>query len=259
MYYITDNYHCHSQCLNKWRHLFRLGINYFVVTHETGHGLMAYHSKGRPTKEHQRKRLECPELIEKEIMEIRKQLRLSKNAKLLMIVSIAIDDMVRLVSMHPEVWFMDVTGGTNLQNRDLFMLAICKPTGETFPGNLTVIPSGKRWIFVCLYEIGFIALYGSVTCPRNCKTLCDEDDAEYGPFENAIATLPEFEKSQLMLCVFHAVWQPFKKEIFPYLPKNTGKSKELTAIGEMWGKFIFLYHSCTSLVINFLMSKYVFR
>ena len=62
---------------------------------------MAYHSKSRPTKEHQRKRLECPELIEKEMMEIRKQLRLSKNAKILMIVSIATDDMVRLVSMHP--------------------------------------------------------------------------------------------------------------------------------------------------------------
>ena len=135
-------------------------------------------------------------------------------------VSLATDGTIRLVSMHPEVWFMDVTGGTNRQNRDLFMMAIRWPTGETFPGNLTVIPSGKRWIFHCIYQHAFLALYGRETCSRNRLSLCDEDDSEYGPFENCIETVKEFKDSRLMLCLFHAIWQVFKKRSLIYYQKR---------------------------------------
>jgi len=161
------------------------------VYHETGEGLFSYNTKGRPSKEVTKKRLETPELIEKEIAELRKSLKLP-NEKLLMLVSLATDDMVRLVAMHPEVYFMDVTPGTNRQRRDLFLMAIRTPTGETFPGNLTVIPSGRRWVFHCIYQLAFIALYGAETCSRNCLALCDEDNSEYGPFENCIRTVPAF-------------------------------------------------------------------
>ena len=211
---------------------FSAEISHFVVTHKTGEGIMAYHNKGRPTKEQVKIRLHCPDILETEINELRNKLRLSLDKKLLMLVSIATDDMIRMVTMHPEVWFMDVTGGTNRQNRDLFMMATRWPTGETFPGNLTVIPSGKRWIFHCIYQHAFLALYGKVTCSRNRISLCDEDDAEYGPFENCIATVKEFAKTCLMLCLFHAIWQPFKKEIFPHLPK---KGEKLTRTGKIWG------------------------
>ena len=37
---------------------------------------------------------------------------LKKDNKLLVMVSIAMDDMIRLVVMHPAIWFMDCTGGT---------------------------------------------------------------------------------------------------------------------------------------------------
>ena len=94
---------------------------------------MAYHNKGRPTKDQVRIRLHCPDIVQKEIDELRSKLRLSGDKKLLMLVSIATDDIIRMVAMHPEVWFMDVTGGTNHQNRDLFMMAIRWPTGELVP------------------------------------------------------------------------------------------------------------------------------
>ena len=216
--------------------------------HKTGEGIIAYVNTGRPTKEMVRIRLECPEKIEEEMQTLRNNLRLSSDKKLLLMVSLATDEMIRLVSMHPEVWFMDVTGGTNRQNRDLFMMAIRWPTGETFPGNLTVIPSGKRWIFHCIYQHAFLALYGPETCSRNRLSLCDEDNAEYGPFENCIATVDEFKNSRLMLCLFHAIWQVFKKEIFNLLPK---KGKVLTSVGKSWGELwkMTLHYFCFQIFI----------
>ena len=230
--------------------LIRNKISYVVVYHETGKGLFTDHSpsSGRPTKESVRQKMECPELIEREMLDLRKSLRMSSENRMLLLLSLATDDMIRLVTMHPEVWYMDVTGGTNRQKRDLFMMAIRFPTGETFPGNLTILPSGKRWIFQFIYQMAFVNLYGSTTCGRNRLTLCDEDDAEYGPFEQCISTMKEFQKSRLMLCLFHAVWQPFKKEIFPLLPKKGKSGSLLTDVGREWGMFLMLFHSAQMII-----------
>jgi len=56
--------------------LLRNGISHFVVYHETGQGLFSYTTKGRPSKEVTKKRLETPHLIEEEIAELRKSLKL---------------------------------------------------------------------------------------------------------------------------------------------------------------------------------------
>ena len=82
-----------------------------VVYHETGKGLFTDHSpsSGRPTKESVRQKMECPELIEREMLDLRKSLRMSSENRMLLLLSLATDDMIRLVTMHPEVWYMDVT------------------------------------------------------------------------------------------------------------------------------------------------------
>ena len=89
--------------------IFRAGINHFYVVHENG-GLYAC-SKGRPTKELTKQRLECPEKIEEELAGLRKDFLLNDKCKMLVLVSMATDGMIRLVSMYPEVWFMDTTAG----------------------------------------------------------------------------------------------------------------------------------------------------
>ena len=96
-------------------YLIRNEISYVVVYHETGEGLWTEHSPsmGRPTKEILRKKMHCPELIEREILNLRKSLRMTGENRMLLLLSLATDDMIRLVTMHPEVWYMDVTGGTN--------------------------------------------------------------------------------------------------------------------------------------------------
>jgi len=43
----------------------------------------------------------------------------------------------------------------------------------------------------------------------NCLVLTDEEDAEYRPFESLIAMNDKYKSSKVMLCIFHAIWQPF--------------------------------------------------
>ncbi len=47
--------------------------------------------------------------------------------------------------------------------------------------------------------------------------ITDEDDAKYKSFESLIDTLDIFAKSTVMLCSFHVIWMPFKKDLLPLL------------------------------------------
>ena len=187
-----------------------MGCNYFVLTHESGKGLIARQGRGRESKEKKKMKLTIPNFEQEEMASLRKSLAIDDGSKVLLLVCICTDAMIKLVSMHPEVWFMDVTSSVNRQKTDLFMLAIRTPSGETFPGNFTFIPSGKRWVFQCIYQYAFTALFGKTTCSRNRLAMFDDDVAEHGPFQSCINTIPEFRNSRVMLCVFHAVWMPFK-------------------------------------------------
>ncbi len=75
----------------------------------------------------------------------------------------------------------------------------------------------------------------------NCLVLTDEEDAEHWSFEALIATNDIFKSSQVMLCIFHAIWQPFKRDIYSLLPRKSAKGKpiELTEVGSQWGKLLF--------------------
>ena len=79
------------------------------MVHENG-GLYAC-SKGRPSTALAKKRLECPDEIEEELAALRKDFLLTDDCQMLVLVSMATDEMIRLVSMFPEVWFMDTTAG----------------------------------------------------------------------------------------------------------------------------------------------------
>ena len=204
----------------------RLGCNYFVVSHETGRGLIATRGRGRPPgkkKKHQKVVEEeiiiadFPQDREKEIAEMRRSLFVKDDSTVLLLVSICTDAMIKLVAMHPEVWFMDVTSSVNKQKSDLFMLAIRTPSGRTFPGNFTFIPSGKSWVFQCIYQYAFTSLFGTTVCSYNRLALFDDDFSERGPYESCIATLPHFSKSKVMLCVFHAVWMPFQERVIRFI------------------------------------------
>jgi hypothetical protein len=215
-----------------------LDVNYFVLTHDTAEGLLAIKGRGRPSNEEIRMRLEFPGYMVQEIEKLRSELSIDDGASVLLVTtSLSSNEMVQLVAMHPEVWFIDVTAGVNRQKQDMLVLAIRTPSGVTFPANVTFIPSGRRWVFECVYRYAFVALFGKVTISRNWLALFDEDNAEYGPFQHCIQTVPEYAKSRVMLCAFHAVWMPFKKNIYPLITKRFSDSNGcLTKIGKSVGE-----------------------
>jgi len=116
--------------------------------------------------------------------------------------------------------FFVFSPGVNQHKKELFVMAVRTPCGKTFPGNFTIIPSSKKWVFHAIFRLAFLELYGDEVCSMNCLVLTDEEDAEYGSFESLIATNVKFKKSNVMLCIFHAIWQPFKRDIYPCVPGN---------------------------------------
>jgi hypothetical protein len=124
-------------------------------------------------------------------------------------------------------------------------MAIRTPTGKTFQGNYTIIPSSKKWVFCSIFHLAFLSLYGEHVCSMNRLVLTDEEDAEYCAFETMIATHDAFCSSKVMLCPDHAVWQPFKRDMYNLLPSKKspkGKIIELTDVGKSWGEQFFLIY-----------------
>jgi hypothetical protein len=134
-------------------------------------------------------------------------------------------------------------------------MAIRTPTSKTFPGNNTIIPSSKKWVFHSIFCLAFMSLYGEHVYSMNRLVLTDEDDAEYRAFESVIATHDAFSSSKVMLCTFNAIWQPFKRDIYNLLPSKKspkGKLIELTQVGKQWGEncIITLYYFLLVIITN---------
>ncbi len=134
-------------------------------------------------------------------------------------------------------------------------MAIGTPTGKKFPGNYTIIPSSKKWVFHSIFCLAFMSLYGEHVCSMNRLVLTDEEDAEYCAFDSVIATQDAFSSSKVMLCSFHAIWQPFKQDIYNLLPSKKspkGKLIELTDVGKQWGENCIstLYYSVPVILTN---------
>jgi hypothetical protein len=117
--------------------------------------------------------------------------------------------------------------GTNNQKKELFVMAVCSPSGKTFPGNVTIIPSAKKWVFHAIYCLAILSLYGKHICLLNQLVITDEEDAEYRSFETLILTHEVFRSSTVMLCTFHAIWQPFKRDIYNLLPSKKSQNGKL--------------------------------
>jgi len=189
------------------------------VLHETGSGLFAY-PKGHPSslsKDATGIRLPCCDDVENRIRQMRSDNGLLDSTKMLVLISLATNEMVKYICMYPYVWYMDCTSGTNREKKDLFVVAVRSASGDTLPVNLTVIPSAQKWVFETIYKTAFPNLYSPDVCSMNRLVLTDEEKAEYEPFQLAIETTDYFQQSKVMLCTFHAIWMSFKVDLYPVL------------------------------------------
>ncbi len=58
---------------------------------------------------------------------------------------------------------MDIACSTNCQNKPLFLMVLKDAKGEAHIGNISVLPSEKRWVFNDFFKIVFTELYGEST------------------------------------------------------------------------------------------------
>ena len=199
--------------------------------------LVLHHHRGRGRPSNKDKEImACSKKMRKELKKMKAQMSFREGTEILLAFSLATDEMTRHVHMFPEVFYMDVTANTNLQKRDLFLMVVKDANGQTFIGNATVIPSGKRWVFSKIYKSFFLKLYGEPTIGRNRLAITDDDIAEWGPLDNCIRTMECYSESCHMLCVFHAVVMAYKEQVHRLLPHQTGDKYKLTDIGELYGE-----------------------
>ena len=197
--------------------------------------LLVYNNKGRPSKE-EKIVMSCSDRMRDKMSRLKAKMGYDKSTEVLLACSIASDQMLRHVHMFPEVFFMDVTSGTNRQKLDLFLLVVCDANAQCHVGNVTFISSCQSWVFLKIYETFFELLYGKETINRNRLCLTDEDKSEYGPLERMIATENYWHLSKHMLCIFHALVKQFHELIYPLLPSKTvGGKRVLTDRGKDYG------------------------
>ena len=117
-----------------------------------------YKNKGRPNQS-EVSVMSCSEKLKKEIDNLLKKMKIGPGKECLLPLSLCTDEMMYYVHMYPEVWFMDVTASTNLQKRDLFIMVVKDALGNVFPGNVSFLPLGQKWVFSKIYkDIFFIFL-----------------------------------------------------------------------------------------------------
>ncbi len=109
------------------------------------------------------------------------------------------------------IYLYTLFSGTNRQKKELFVVTVRSASGDTLPGNLTIIPSAQKWVFHAIYQQAFPHLYSSDVCPRNRLVLTDEDTSQFKPFESLISTTNIFKLS---------------KSDDLYIPWNLGSIKE---------------------------------
>jgi hypothetical protein len=87
----------------------RSNINHFYILHGDT-GLYAC-SENCPSNEEVRIQLDCSAKIQADLEQLREDYILNEKSQMLVMISMATDEMIQLVAMYPDVWFMDTTAG----------------------------------------------------------------------------------------------------------------------------------------------------
>jgi len=109
----------------------------------------------------------------------KRSLKLSDNQSLLLAVAWTTDDEVLLMEMFPEVWFLDVTAGTNKEGRGLFLVVGKDSSNMGFTGVTILLPSEKLWVFDWIFRHCLPSLLPTSTIRRNKVCVTDGDPQMY--------------------------------------------------------------------------------
>ena len=156
----------------------------FVILTKTEEGLLVTTGKGRPKKE-------VSTTISSGFVFDRynstfdgdskkRSLKLSDSQSLLLAVAWTTDDEVLLMEMFPEVWFLDVTAGTNKEGRGLFLVVDKDSNNMGFTGVRILLLSEQLWVFDWIFRHCLASLLPSSTIRRNKVCITDGDPQMHG-------------------------------------------------------------------------------
>ena len=128
-----------------------LGASYYALMMDKSNRVFAQKCKDRPSLK-QSEEIKIHGKLKRELRHLRKDFSMKKYSEILLSLSIADDDMQRAVHMFPKVFYMDIISNTNRQKRDICVLVLKDAYGETNIGNASVLPCGKLWIFLIVYQ-----------------------------------------------------------------------------------------------------------
>ncbi len=140
----------------------RMNVSYICVMHVEDSGF----SKGQPSKE-KVESMKLPNAMEIEMKTLQCKINYEYGTENVLILLFASDEMIHMVNMFPNVIYMDVTCCMNCQNKPLFLMVVKDTNGETHVGNISVLPSEKKWVFNKMFKRVFVELYGEHTICRN--------------------------------------------------------------------------------------------
>ncbi len=103
-YGLLPDSHDAEKTLSK---LERCNIDHFYILHNDT-GLFPC-SKGHLSNEKRKKHLDCSAKIQADLKQLSDDYILNKKSQMKVMISIATNEMIQLVAMYPDVWFMDTT------------------------------------------------------------------------------------------------------------------------------------------------------
>jgi hypothetical protein len=133
--------------------------------------------------------------------------------KLLLGVAWVSDEQWRLASCFPEAWSVDVTFGTNSEQRPLMSATLKMSTNQTMTHYHAFLPCVARWAYNWSFRVAMPKLLGKETLQRNNVICTDGEEKQYGPLV-ALSREPEscWFGTEHYLCIYHLVDRQLGKE-----------------------------------------------
>lgn len=141
------------------------------------------------------------------------------NKKTIIAIAWITDGDRRNFELYPEVWYSDVTFGTNNEKRPLFNVAGKDSFGKAFMGIKMFFMNQRLWMFTWEFQCVIPALLSSTIISCNRLILSDGDGQEIDAITRFIRT--HAPQSFFRRCKFHIITQFLKALWKRYLRYNT--------------------------------------
>ena len=202
-------------------------VTYIVLT-DTLSGLLVRRGKGRPSKLQP-----IPEnFASYSAHGKRDSLMLSDSQELLLAVGWVLDHELQLLSMFPEVFFMDVTCKTNKEGRGLFLVAGKDGNNCGFTAARIFLPSEQRWVFDWIFSTALPSLLSEEVIRKNKLCVTDGDPQMFEALRSQQAKREVWLGSHVF-CEWHLLVVGWKVHVSCTVPFKTSRYNSLCCSSSM--------------------------